>query len=74
MIVGVPKEIKTHEYRVALLPVAVEELTARGHRVIVQRSAGAGIGVTDAEYERRGATLVDGAREVFGAADLVVKV
>jgi len=74
MIVGVPKETKKDEYRVSMLPVGVEELVRAGHRVLVQRSAGAGSGLPDEAYAACGATLVDSAGEVFGAADLVVKV
>lgn len=74
MIVGVPKETKQHEYRTALLPVGAEELTRSGHSVLIQRDAGLGSGVRDADYERAGATLVDDAREIFARADLVVKV
>jgi len=74
MIVGVPKETKKDEYRVSMLPVGVEELVRAGHRVLVQRSAGAGSGLPDEAYAACGATLVESAAEVFGAADLVVKV
>jgi alanine dehydrogenase len=74
MIIGVPKEIKEQEYRVALLPSGAYQMAARGHQVLVERQAGAGAGFPDAEYEHAGATLVDGHREVFGRADLVVKV
>jgi alanine dehydrogenase len=74
MIVGVPKETKRDEYRVALLPVGVEELVRAGHRVLVQRTAGSGSGLTDEDYAAYGATLVETAAEVFGVADLVVKV
>lgn len=74
MIVGVPKETKKDEYRVSMLPVGVEELVRAGHRVLVQRSAGAGSGLPDDAYAACGATLVDSAAEVFGAAELVVKV
>ncbi|NBT13368.1 MAG: alanine dehydrogenase [Planctomycetia bacterium] len=74
MIVGVPKETKKDEYRVSMLPVGVEELVRAGHRVLVQRSAGAGSGLPDDAYAACGATLVDAATEVFGEADLVVKV
>ncbi len=74
MIVGVPSEIKQDEYRVALLPVGVEELTAAGHRVLVQRGAGLGSGIADSLYVENGAEIVDTAEEVFGTADLVVKV
>ncbi len=74
MIVGVPKETKRDEYRVALLPVGAEELVRAGHRVIVQRTAGSGSGLVDDDYATCGATLVDSAEEVFAAADMIVKV
>ncbi len=74
MIVGVPKEIKRDEYRVALLPVGVEELTRAGHQVVVQSGAGLGSGVPDEVYAEQGARLVETAAELFGEADLVVKV
>jgi alanine dehydrogenase len=74
MIVGVPRETKRDEYRVALLPVGVEELARAGHRVLVERSAGAGSGLPDDLYAACGAELVDTAAEVFGRADLIVKV
>lgn len=74
MIVGVPKEVKSDEYRVALLPVGAEELVRRGHRVLVQRTAGEGSGLPDEAYAEVGATLVETAAEVFGEADLIVKV
>jgi alanine dehydrogenase len=74
MIVGVPRETKRDEYRVALLPVGAEELVRAGHEVLVEHSAGAGSGLPDDAYAAAGATLVDGPTEVFGRADLVVKV
>ncbi|NCA11974.1 alanine dehydrogenase, partial [bacterium] len=74
MIVGVPKETKKDEYRVSMLPVGIEELVRAGHRVLVQRSAGAGSGLQDDAYAACGAALVESAAEVFDAADLVVKV
>lgn len=74
MIVGVPKEIKSDEYRVAMIPAGVEELTLRGHRVLIERNAGAGSGLEDALYRSAGAEIVDTPEEVFGQADLVVKV
>ncbi|MFM7931632.1 MAG: alanine dehydrogenase, partial [Pirellula sp.] len=74
MIVGVPKEIKEDEYRVAMLPVGVEELVSRGHKVIVQAGAGLGSGLADEAYEEAGATLVASGKEVFEQADLIVKV
>jgi alanine dehydrogenase len=74
MIIGVPTEVKTDEYRVALLPVGVEELIARGHRVIVQSDAGMGSGLPNDDYERAGAELVGNSEDVFSQADLIVKV
>lgn len=74
MIVGIPKEIKSHEYRAGLLPVGAEELTRTGHQVLVERGLGLGSGIRDSEYERSGATLVDRAEDVYARADLIVKV
>ena len=74
MIVGVPTETKSDEYRVALLPSGAEDLARAGHRVLVQRGAGVGSGLTDDEYEAAGAELVDAADDVWGAADVIVKV
>ena len=74
MIIGVPKEIKEQEFRVALLPSGAYQLIKRGHKVVVERNAGVGAGYPDAEYQQAGATLVDSHKEVFGKADLVVKV
>ena len=59
MIVGVPKEVKSDEYRVAMLPVGAEELTAAGHTVLIEAGAGLGSGILDAQYSAAGATLVD---------------
>src|SRR5437764_2159292 len=74
MIIGVPREIKDQEYRVALLPSAAYQLTQRGHRVVVERGAGAGAGYPDGDYEQAGALLVDGHAGVFEQAELLVKV
>ena len=74
MRIGVPKEIKVHEYRVGLTPGSVAELTAHGHDVLVETNAGAGIGFSDAQYQRVGARIVAHPRQVFDAADLIVKV
>ena len=74
MIVGVPRETKRDEYRVALLPVGAEELVRAGHTVLIEQGAGAGSGLPDEAYAAAGATLVDGPADVFGKADLVVKV
>ena len=74
MIVGVPKEVKLDEYRVAMLPAGVEELTRRGHQVVVEREAGIGSGLVDEAYHAAGAELVDSPEEVYGRADMIVKV
>jgi len=74
MIVGVPKEIKVREYRVGLVPSSVRELTAKGHRVLVETNAGQGIGMSDTAYEAAGATVVRTAAEVFAQAEMIVKV
>ena len=74
MRVGVPKEIKNHEYRVGLVPAGVRELVNAGHEVLIQSTAGAGIGLADSAYQAAGATIVPTAADVFKAADLVVKV
>ena len=74
MLVGVPKEIKNHEYRVGLTPESAREYVASGHSVIVETGAGLGISKTDADYEAIGAQIVDTAEEVFARADMIVKV
>ncbi|UVO49351.1 alanine dehydrogenase [Sphingomonas sp. SUN019] len=74
MRVGVPKEIKNHEYRVGLTPGAVREYRARGHEVLVQTGAGAGIAADDAAYVAAGATIIPTAGEVFAQAEMIVKV
>ncbi len=74
MLVGIPKEIKNHEYRVGLTPESASEVIHNGHQAIVESNAGAGIGATDADYENAGAEIVTTAAEVFERADLIVKV
>ena len=74
MLIGVPREIKDHEYRVGLTPDSVNEAALHGHGVIVESGAGAGIGVVDAEYAAVGAEIVDTARAVFERAEMIVKV
>lgn len=74
MIIGVPKEIKNHEYRVGMTPAGVQELTARGHKVLVQQQGGEAIGLSDAEYQAAGAELVASAAEIFARAEMIVKV
>ena len=74
MIIGVPKEIKDQEYRVALLPSAAYQLIKRGHQVLVERNAGAGSGYPDEDYEQAGATMVSDHAAAYAKADLVMKV
>lgn len=74
MRIGVPKEIKNHEYRVGLVPSSVRELVAHGHEVVVETHAGYGIGLDDADYQAAGATILPSAEEVFATADMIVKV
>jgi len=74
MIVGVPREIMESEYRVAITPVGVRELVADGHTVLIERGAGEGSSIFDPAFERAGAKIVDGAAEVWGNADLILKV
>jgi alanine dehydrogenase len=74
MKVGVPREIKTHEYRVGLTPGAVREYVAAGHSVVVETNAGTGIGATDDNYRKAGAVVLDTAREVFASSQMIVKV
>src|SRR5271156_6820215 len=74
MIIGVPKEIKLQEHRVALLPSAVYQLIKRGHQVLVERSAGAGAGYPDADYESAGAEMSPDHKSVFDKAELIIKV
>ena len=74
MLVGVPKEIKDHEGRVGLVPAAVRELVAHGHRVLVQKDAGRGAGIFDEDFTRAGATVVNDAESVWSSSDLIVKV
>ena len=74
MLIGVPKEIKNHEYRVGLTPSSVRELVVHGHKALVETKAGAGIGFDDAAYKAAGATIAKNAAEVFAKADMIVKV
>ena len=74
MIIGVPKEIKEQEQRVALLPSAVNQLTRHGHSVLVEKNAGAGSGYPDETYAKAGAEIVDQAKDVFSRAEMIVKV
>jgi alanine dehydrogenase len=74
MLIGVPKEIKNHEYRVGLTPSSVRELTSHGHDVLLEHNAGAGIGAADHVYEKAGAKIAANAADVFARADMIVKV
>jgi alanine dehydrogenase len=74
MLIGVPKEVKTHEYRVGLVPGSVRELVHHGHKVVVESGAGAAIGFDDAAYEAAGAGILARAADVFAVAELIVKV
>ena len=74
MRIGVPKEIKNHEYRVGLTPAGVRELKTQGHEILVETQAGAAIGLSDEMYRKSGAVLVDTAREIYADAEMVVKV
>ena len=74
MIIGVPKEVKEQEFRVALLPSAAYQLISRGHHVLVEHGSGVGSGYPDAEYQKAGATLIADHAEVFRRAELIVKV
>ncbi|WP_018625071.1 alanine dehydrogenase [Kangiella aquimarina] len=74
MLIGVPKEIKNHEYRVGMVPASVREVIAHGHEVIVETNAGIGIGFTDEDYQAVGATIAPSAEDVFAKADMIVKV
>ena len=74
MLIGVPREIKVREYRVGMTPAGVRELVARGHRVLVERGAGAGVDFDDETYRAAGAELLADVAAVFAGADLIVKV
>ena len=74
MLIGVPAEIKNHEYRVGMTPQSIREVTHHGHQALVESNAGAGIGASDQDYERAGATIAANAAEVFDKAEMIVKV
>lgn len=74
MIVGVPKEIKNRENRVAIVPAGVQALVDDGHKVLVQKSAGVGAGISDEMYKARGATIIDSAEDVWAKAEMIMKV
>ena len=74
MLIGVPKEIKNHEYRVGMTPLSVREAVRHGHKLWVQSGAGLGIGATDENYKKAGAQIIPTADEIFAKADMIVKV
>lgn len=74
MIIGVPKEIKNHEYRVGLVPSSVQELTHNGHRVLIETQAGTGIGCSDDDYKKAGAEIIGKPEKIFATADMIIKV
>ena len=74
MLIGVPKEVKSHEYRVGLTPGSVRELVHHAEGVVVETGAGAAIGFDDASYKAVGATILPSARELFATAEMIVKV
>lgn len=74
MLIGVPREIKNHEYRVGLTPASVRELSASGHQILVEHDAGKGIGASDADYQSAGAAIAASAADVFAKAEMIVKV
>lgn len=74
MLIGTPKEIKNHEYRVGLTPASVQELVGQGHEVIIEANAGIGIGATDQDYENAGADILETAAEIFAKAEMIIKV
>ena len=72
MLIGVPKEIKNHEYRVGLTPESVAEMIAHGHKVMVETNAGAGIGADDSVYQAQGAEIAATPAEIFAKADMII--
>ena len=74
MIIGIPREIKSDEYRVSMLPVGVELLTTQGHQVLIERHAGDGSGYDDEQYVRAGARIVRDHSEIFQQSEMIVKV
>ncbi len=74
MLIGVPKEIKNHEYRIGLTPAGVRELEANGHQVVIQKDGGKAIGLTDDMYRKAGADIWDSAEDIFAKCDMIIKV
>src|SRR4051794_27315757 len=74
MRIGIPREVKNHEYRVAITPAGVHELTSHGHHVVIEQSAGVGSSIPDAEFVKAGATVLTNAADVWAQGDLILKV
>ncbi len=74
MLIGIPKEIKNHEYRVGMTPSGVNELILNNHQVLVEKDAGAGVGFNDLDYLNVGATIIDNAKEIYAKSDMIIKV
>ncbi len=74
MIIGVPKEIKNHEYRVGMIPSSVRELVSHGHQIFIETNAGNGIGISDDDYIAAGASILPTAADIFAKAEMIVKV
>ena len=70
MLIGIPKEIKNHEYRVGLIPSSIQELISQGHQVIVEKNSGVGIGIEDKHYLAVGAQIVERAADIFARAEI----
>jgi len=74
MIIGIPKEIKESEYRVGMVPAGVEQIKKLGHRVLIEKSAGIGTGISDNEYEIIGAEIIPTAKEIYEKSDMIIKI
>ena len=74
MIVGIPKEIKSHEYRIGMVPAGVEALVKNGHKVFVEKDGGIGSGISDKEFINAGAKILDTKTEVYKKSDMIIKV
>ncbi len=74
MIIGIPKEIKNHEYRVGMTPIGIQELTSSGHKIYVQTQAGSNIGISDEDYQKSGAIIVPTAEDIFATSEMIIKV
>ncbi len=74
MIIGIPKEIKKDEYRVGIVPAGVKDLVSNGHRVLVEKNAGMGSGIIDAEFKMEGAEILDNPADIYSQAEVIIKV